>query len=243
MSRKTFKCPFCKAEYISKPSLYSHMESNHPEQVTNIPASQVYFNYKNRYELGRTNGRCIIDGKPTEWNEKTERYERICSEDCRQIYREQFKRRMKQRYGREHLLNDPDQQKKMLAGRKISGTYTWSDGSKEFTYTGSYEKDFLEFLDNILGFTNSSDIHSPAPQIFRYKVDGKESFYIPDFYIESLNLIVEIKSKTNNHYRQRDIHIEKTKDDILGNSGYNYIKIFDKDYRGFTKLLDKFKEN
>ena len=216
------------------------METVHSEQLKNMPPAQVYFNHNNRYDLGKKHGRCIIDNKPTPWNNDTERYERLCSDKCRKVYREQFKERMKRKYGKVHLLDDPVQQRKMLANRKISGVYTWRDGKHKFVYTGSYEKSFIEFMDLVMQWENPTDIMMPAPQVFEYKIDGKKHLYYPDVYITSLNLIIEIKSSTNKHYRARDIHIEKTKDDILGNSGYEYLKIYDKKYgEFFTWLLER----
>lgn len=137
----------------------------------------------------------------------------------------------------------PEQQQKMLANRKISGKYKWSKGNYEFEYVGSYEKDFLEYLDLTLGWENPESIHAPAPQIVYYEYEGKKSFYMPDFYIESMGvngegLIIEIKSKTNKHYRLRDIDREKAKDMAMKSSGLNYIKIFDKDYREFSSLIE-----
>jgi very-short-patch-repair endonuclease len=75
------------------------------------------------------------------------------------------------------------------------------------------------------------DIQCPAPQNFQYVDDaGKRRFYIPDAYIESLNLIVEVKGELHNGYRSRDIEIERTKDAILGTSVYAYIKVEAQDY-------------
>ena len=154
-----------------------------------------------------------------------------------------FKKRMTKVYGKEHLLDDPTHQKFMLASRGISGDYSWSNGRDKYSYTGSYEKDFLGFLDTQLGWTSPGDIMSPAPMIFHYTDDsGKERFYIPDFYITSLNLIIEIKASDNKHYRERDIEDENKKDKILmDQKKYNYMKVFDKDYRGFLAYLEKIK--
>ena len=58
--------------------------------------------------------------------------------------REEYKKNMIRVKGTYNILNDPEQQQKMLANRKISGKYRYSDGTM-FTYTGSYEKKLLEF--------------------------------------------------------------------------------------------------
>ena len=92
-----------------------------------------------------------------------------------------------------------------------------------------------DFLDDALGWPGS-DVHCPAPQNFRYKdQSGRERFYIPDVYIESLNLIIEVKGEMHNGYRSRDIEIERTKDTVLETSGYAYVKLED---RSYADLLD-----
>lgn len=226
-----YKCPFCEYITIQKQSLYNHMDKTHQEELKELPPAQVYFNYKNHKEFGL----CIVCKKNhTEFNLKTEKYERICSNlKCKEDYRKMFVDRMKNKYGKETLLNDPEQQKKMLANRKISGTYTWSTNKKaKFTYTGSYEKEFLEFLDIFLNW-NPEDLFFPSPIIFKYVYEGKKHFYMPDVYIPSLNLIIEIKSLENTHYRLRDIDIEKLKDITVEKSKYNYFKVTDKKYDAF----------
>lgn len=139
-------------------------------------------------------------------------------------------------------MKDMAHQKEMLAARHISGKYIWTDGT-EFTYTGSYEKKFLEYLDVFLHWP-SSDIMFPAPQLFPYtQPDGTEHVHIPDGYISSLNLIVNIKSSTNQHYRLRDIEIEKAEDRAIEKSNFNYIKIYDNQFGKFLTGIDKIKEN
>jgi hypothetical protein len=238
MNKKDYKCPFCTVKtYSDKKDLYLHIETTHKEQVKDMSPAQIYFNFKNKYDLKKANGKCIICNRNTTFNNTTEKYERLCSDLCRENYKKQFKDRMIKTYGKEHLLTDPEQQKKMLANRKISGTYEWSNGIDKTTYTGSYEKDFLQFMDLLMKWENPKDVMMPAPQIFKFNFEGEERFYIPDVYITSLNLVIEIKSEENKHYRQRDISIEKTKDDILGNSGYEYLKIYDKKYSVFFEWL------
>jgi hypothetical protein len=57
---------------------------------------------------------------------------------------------------------------------------------------------------------------------------------MPDVYIPSLNLIIEIKASDNEHYRKRDIAVEFAKDKaVKDTTKFNYIKIFDKDYSEF----------
>jgi len=245
MARKYyFDCPYCDKRYFTrnkdnkrdaKESLYSHIEEEHSHLLGDMSPAQAYFNSK----YNKNHGKCIVCRKPTDWNEDTEKYERLCSEKCKQEYREQFKKRMKKKYGKTHLLNDPEQQKKMLANRKISGEYKWSNGHKT-KYTGSYEREFLEFLDHFMNMRNPKDVMMPAPQVFDYKYDRETKFYIPDVYIQSLNLIIEIKgsAKDNTHsWRKEELKKEKIKDRILKKSKFNYIKIVDKNYKVFLDYL------
>ena len=126
----------------------------------------------------------------------------------------------------------------MLLQRRISGTYEWRDGA-EFNYVGSYEKDFLRVLDQELNW-QSSDLFVPSPHTYTYKYKGKDHFYIPDFFIPSLNLEVEIKddgsaTKISKESREKD----QIKEDLMRSmkNMFNYIKIKGKDYTEFFEFL------
>lgn len=235
---KLFKCPFCTKKYLEKDPLFFHMDEVHHDELHNLSPKQIYFNFTNRYALTKGFGKSIISGKPTKFNEITGRYERFLPEE-KPLYRAYFLNNMR-KAGKADIMKDMEHQKEMLAARRISGKYKYSDGT-EFTYTGSYERKFLEFLDNILHWS-SSDIMAPAPQIFPYKLDdGSEHAHIPDFYISSLNLIVNIKSATNRHYRLRDLEIERLEDAAISNSTFNYIKVYDNQFEKFLKGIDEIK--
>lgn len=250
MSKYIYKCPLCEAKYVTedknkrnniKNSLYKHLDTKHSDELNGLSPAQYYFNYKNK----KTHGSCVICKKETKWNESTEKYERFCSKRCKEIYRKEFQKRMINKYGKDTLCDDPEFQKKMLKNRKISGTYKWQDkGTTD--YTGSYERDFLEFLDYVMHY-NSSDIFGPAPQIIEYNYEGKAHFYIPDFYIGSLNLIIEIKdggSNPNKHHKIQEVDKvkEKLKDEEISKiKDLNYIKVVDKDYSIFLNYLIELK--
>lgn len=237
---KSYKCPFCSRKYIDKDALLSHIEKEHYEQLNGLSAKQIYFNFTNKYALTKGFGKSVISGKPTKFNEITGRYERFRPEE-KELYRQYFIKNMK-KAGKENIMKDMEHQKQMLAARHISGKYVWSDGT-EFTYTGSYEKKFLEYMDTFLKWP-SSDIMMPAPQLFPYKdSDGEEHMHIPDCYISSLNLIVNIKSAANQHYRLRDIEIERLEDAAIGKSKFNYIKIYDNNFSEFLDGVERIKEN
>lgn len=235
LSVNKFKCPFCKKVYVQKPSLYDHMDEKHHDDLNNLSPAHVYFNLK----YHKTSGKCVICGKPTKFNENTERYERFDSDICKEKYREIFRKRMIRTYGKATLTNDPEQQKKMLAARKISGYYIWKDKSKTL-YTGTYEKDALSFFEYGLGLS-SKDVIAPAPQVFPYYYKGKKHQYIPDFFIVPYNLIVEIKG-SNKGYRDRDYDKEILKQKAAEkNKKYHYIKILDKNYKDLIKLVNDIK--
>jgi hypothetical protein len=94
----------------------------------------------------------------------------------------------------------------------------------EIHYQSSYELDFLEkYFDNI-------DIKN-GPTIF-YKFKGKEKRYYSDFFIPSLNLVVEIKSSYI--YRKTlGENIQKKK--YAENHGYKFIFLIDKKYQKLEK--------
>lgn len=242
---KKIKCPLCDERFTSIEGLYDHIEEEHDDEIPDgfTPARYMYY-----IKTGKMSGSCVIDKKPTEWNESTGKYHRFCNNPkCKERYREIFKNRMINKYGKVNLLKDPEQQKKMLAHRKISGEYKWTDGTK-ITYTGSYEKEFLQFLDVFMNF-ESSDIMGPSPHTYYYKYNGEELFYIPDFYIPSLKLEVEIKDGGNNPNMHSKIQAvdkvkERLKDEVMNaQKEYDYIKIVNKNYDNFFEYLLQKKED
>lgn len=237
---KYFNCPFCERRYLLKDALYEHMDKQHHDELHNLSPKQIYFNYTNKYALTKGFGRSVISGKPTPFNEITGRYLRFLPEE-KDEYRKLFLANMK-KAGKENIMKDMDHQKEMLAARHISGKYKFEDGT-EFTYTGSYEKKFLVFLDTILHWP-SGDIMAPAPQIIPYRdEDGNERAHIPDFYISSLNLLVNIKSADNKFYRLRDLETERAQDKAIESTNYNYIKIYDNQFEKFLMGVDDIKKN
>lgn len=111
-------------------------------------------------------------------------------------------------------------------------------------YGSSYELHFLEMLDNFLNFS-PYDIFGPSPHTYYYTYQKERKMYIPDFYIPSLNLEIEIKQSTNKHPKIVNVDNvkDKLKDEMMkNNKGIRYIKIWDKDYSEFFALLMELKE-
>ena len=162
--------------------------------------------------------------------------------------RESMKGVMKKKTGktRKERMQDPEVQKEMLKNRTISGVYTFSDKIHQLGYVGSYELDFLQFYDNEL-HGSPLDL-TECPFTFTYIYENEKHFYIPDYYIPNLNLIIEIKDgKESNQTNQAIIdtsHVKETlKDQAIKDSGkFNFIKIRDKNYDDFIQLLELLKD-
>ena len=241
--KRRIYCKHCDFFCYSPDDFVSHLERKHRDL---IPPEMDGWQYSYFLRTGREHGNCVVCKSPTAWNEKTHKYNRFCKNPkCKEKYREVFKKRMIGKYGKTTLLNDPEQQKKMLANRSISGEYVWRDHFTKSQYTGSYERSFLEFLDEILEL-DPNDIIAPSPHTYWYVYEGKKHFYIPDFFIPSLELEIEIKDGGDNpnmHHKIQEVDKEKErlKDEVMKNNQYNYIKIVNKENTKFFKFLDEAK--
>lgn len=242
---KNYKCPHCGAKYKSLQTWGNHVSNVHPEL---IPSGWSYARYFYFVLTGKDKGQCVECKRETSWNEATQKYERFCNDPkCKEQYKERFKSRMISKHGKVNLLNDPEQQRKMLAGRRISGLYTFKNG-KQIQYVGSYEKDFLYMLDRFLHF-DPNDLMMPSPHtyIYDYKNENDKEhegkhFFIPDAYIPSINLEIEIKQNTNTHPKLLKIDKVKElqKDELMRSiPDVNYIKIVEKEYAEFFNLIDE----
>lgn len=225
---KLFKCPFCDKKF-NKVDLVDHVGDKHDDM---IPEGYSAFRVVYDYLHMNTVKKCIICGKPTSWNEEKGRYNKLCdSKAC------------KKAYAKLHANQDfksADIQAQLLAKRKISGTYAMTDG-EEKTYTGSYEKKCLEFMDKILK-VRSEDIQAPGV-ILEYIYIGEKHNYLSDFYYVPYNLIIEVKDGGDNpnrkemiEYREKTIAKEKY---IINETKYNYIRLTNND---FSQLLAIFFE-
>lgn len=246
---KIYRCQFCNYNIASdktikgvnspKHKMGLHYETKHKYL---IPGNMTGFQFFYFLLTKKDHGSCIICKNNTEFNEITMKYSRFCTNPkCKQIYKADRDKKMIAKYGKLYLTDDPEMQKKMLANRKIGGIYTWSDNKTQLGYVSSYELDFLKLLDLQLKWP-ASDILSPSPHTYTYKYQNKDHFYIPDFYIPSLNLEIEIKSSIRME-RQNPESKEKEilKDELMKSlkTLVNYIKIDDKQYNEFISLIKK----
>ena len=84
---KTFACPFCNKKLIWK-KLESHIERNHEDELPeNMTSYHLVYDIVNDHPDHK--GRCTVCGKPTEWNEKRQKYNRLCGNPkCKEAMRE-----------------------------------------------------------------------------------------------------------------------------------------------------------
>lgn len=237
---KKYNCPYCnyRADRIT---LIQHIDKLHSDMLPEgYSSSRSVYDLINHIKDGC--GHCRVCHKPTKWNEVSCKYDILCDNPkCKEALRELYKRNMLRVRGTYNILNDPEQQKRMLAHRRISGSYKHSDGGI-IQYTGEYERKFLEFIDNFLNIP-SKDIISPGPTI-EYTYAGQKHFYLPDFYYLPFNLIIEIKDGGDNINMKDSPSMrasrEKTleKERIITDKGeFNYLRLTN---NAFEQLIDVF---
>ena len=244
------KCKLCGRKFVGKAALIDHIGNVHK---SSIPEGWSPSRYENFLRTGKTEGHCVQCGEPTDWNESTWKYHRICKKkSCRDACAKTAKKNMVGMYGKEHLLDDPDMQKKMVYAKSTSKQYKFEDpDDPSITYIAradsSYGLDFFEMLDVFLNF-NGRDIIAPSPNVYWYEYEGKMHFYIPDAYIISLNLEVELKDGGENpnlhpKIQAVDKEKERLKDEVMYSlrDQVNYIKIVNKDYSEFFAMLGELK--
>lgn len=234
--QRKYDCPYCKMR-MTRMDLIEHIDSVHPEMIPKgYTATRVVFNMVNK----KDHGSCIICKKETDWDESKARYNRLCNNPaCRKKYAAMAKKNTKI----DEKLRDPEFQQKMLAGRRITGIYKFKDGG-EVSYTGTYERKLLEFLDNFLN-VKSYDIQTPGP-VIEYKFDGQNHKWITDLYYIPYNLVFDVKDggdhpNTRNMpvYRAKQVAKEKA---IKDQGEYNYIRLTDNNFEQLIRIMLELKE-
>lgn len=233
------KCPFCNKVFNDKHDYCEHIVNQHNDQIPEdceIPLEFAYslLVHKN---MGRV---CVMCRKnQVHFNQNTLKYERLCDDPkCKEAYVKSMKNNMKNVYGKEHLLNESEMQRKMIYNHALARDYVWDD-KHTFRIIGSYEEDFLNKLKSLNW--SPDDIIAPSPNTYTYKwKDGTVHLYIPDFFLPSLSLEVEIKENTNKssrmeHSREIEYLKDKQMERECAKSGIHYIKIVEKNYDEFIE--------
>ena len=126
-------------------------------------------------------------------------------------------------YGVEHPL----QNKEIHNKQQKSGFKLKQYKDTNLYYRGLYELDLIEkYHDKYPDLQNGPSI--------KYIFNEKNKIYHSDFYIPSLNLVIEIK---NSHLAKRDKEEIELKKQSVIEAGFNYIMIVDKNYSKFENLI------
>ena len=233
---RKYSCPWCKRSR-TRDQLPGHIERNHmdmlPEGFTPLRATFHIVN-KKPWDYTRP---CRICGGATDWDEHKGRYNFLCNKkSCHDAWVQHMHEMMGDKEGSNRPTATKEGLEKMLNARKISGKYKFKDGG-ERSYVGSYEKETLKFMDQVLE-VKSEDVMTPGP-VLEYQYEGKKHYYIPDIMYIPYNLIIEVKdggknpnnNKAMSEVRKRSLAKEKF---IIDHTDYNYLKLTDKD---FSQLL------
>lgn len=233
---KKYDCPYCNYR-ATRIDLIDHIDKNHKMMIPeNYTATRVMYEAINH----KDHGTCMVCSDPIfEWDEKISRYKNLCGkQSCKTTLRKKALENHIKVYNKPTLLDDPKHQEEMLAHRKISGTYTFNDGGS-LTYTGSYERKLLEFMDKVLNI-ESKDIMAPGPT-FEYNFHGEKHIWITDVYYIPTNLVIEVKDGGDNPntrsmpiYREKQIAKEEM---ITAKQTYNYLRLTN---NNFDQLLQIF---
>ena len=228
-SSRKYRCPYCGIT-ATREKLISHIDNKHEDMIPEgYTSARVLYDYINKKNYGT----CLIcKRKVYEWDNNIARYKNICNDPA-------CMKQLKQRAQGNHL-DDPEVQKKMLANRKISGTYTFQDGVTH-SYVGSYERNCFEFMDTVMNIPGK-DIMSPGPTIY-YTWNGSLHPWILDWMYIPAMLCCDVKdggSNPNNRPMEEYRAKQLAKEEAIRKSGkYNYIRLTD---NNFAQLLQAFSD-
>lgn len=236
-------CPSCHRYFALKGDAIAHIQRYHVAELDAKGITAAQWLYASTHG-GDYHGKCMICGKPTDWNDKTLKPRKLCDDPkCRTALKSAYdkNRDAKLHMSQSELMSNMDHQREMLSKRKIAGRYRFRDGG-EVEYVAKLELSFLQFCDKIMDL-KSSDI-LPSPDVFEYfdPKDGRNHSYVPDFFLPEYNLLVEIKDRgnTNPAFLEETRYKVALKDDAMRKqSKYHYLRISGTNYGPFMEILYK----
>jgi hypothetical protein len=209
-----FVCKECGKSYDRFCELSKHIGLHHNKR-----------DYYDKYLKKEGEGICPICKNETLYLDRWDRgYNKTCSKNCANKLRmQQLEKTCIKKYG----VKNAQQDKNIFEKQQHHSYYSKKYKNTNVYYRALYELDFLEKY-----FNTYSDIQN-GPTI-KYKFNRKSKIYFPDFYIPSLNLIIECK---NSYLAKKDKNIIAAKKKATITNGFNYIMITNKRYNRFEKLV------
>ena len=122
------------------------------------------------------------------------------------------------KYGVDHPMRDEN-----IFYKQMTSSYSVKVYNGLY-YQGSYELDFIKYCE-----LNNITISKISPISY-----DNDRMYFPDFFIESINLIIEIKSS---YTYEKELQKNLLKKQSCLDKGYNFLFIIDKDYTTFNSLI------
>ena len=113
--------------------------------------------------------------------------------------------------------------------------------SGKIIYVRGYEPNFLDYIFKNNLFLESDIVINPPSVKYFCSIKNKLRTYYPDFYIKSINLIVEVKSSWIKLI-QSEINVKDKKKSII-KSGLKYYLVLDNNFKNFRKLIRVMKTN
>ncbi len=184
-------CALCETEFNNLNGLAKHLTATHKT------SKQEYYDTY----IAKVSKICVC-GKEKKFRSVGEGYRTYCSPQCRSNHTEATKYWEGKKQPQEMINKRRDT---MVERYGVANGYLTkhrvAEKYKGFVCRSKYEKLFVDFAE-AYGFNLS------VPDRIPYEFEGRSRYYYPDFYIEELDLIVEVKSDWT-WSQQLDLNIAK----------------------------------
>jgi hypothetical protein len=188
-------CAICKTELKNTNGLAKHIHNQHT-----ISKKEYYDTY-----IKTVNPICEC-GKEKKFRTLGEGYRTFCSTKCRSKNKEVKEKIRRATTGVKQSQKSVDKRRSTMLERHgvacgfLNGNIK-GEHYKGFFCRSSYEKIFIDFAEKY-GYTLS------IPKRIEYEHEGRSRWFFPDFFVEELDLIVEVKSEWTWN-QQLDLNISK----------------------------------